>query len=247
MAVQAEALAPKAIDKRSAERIFFTGMAVVILITVFAGFSRTFYLRPYFQTSPLLPLLVAHGVAFSAWIILFVTQTTLVAAKRTRLHMKLGIAGIVLAVLMVILGTVVGIVRAKLILLPAGFTEPLVFLTIPLGDMLVFAIFVGAAFYYRKRVDIHKRLMLLATITMLPAAVARLPFTFIEQGGALVFFGIPDLLIVPMIIFDIVTRGKPHRVTVLGGLFLVVSHFLRVPIGTTGAWLTFAKWITQWS
>jgi hypothetical protein len=248
MAAQAEVLSPPtAVSKRRAERIFFTGMAVAILITVFAGFSRTFYLRPYFQTSPLLPLLVAHGIAFSAWIILFVTQTALVATKRTRIHMKLGIAGIVLAVSMVILGSIVAVVRAKLIALPPGFTEPLVFLTIPLGDMLVFGILVGAGFYFRRKPDTHKRLMLLSTITILPAAVARLPFDFILQYGPLAFFGIPDLLILPMIVFDIVTRGKPHRVTLLGGFFLIVSHFLRVPIGTTGAWLAFARWITQWS
>jgi hypothetical protein len=77
---------------------------VAILLTVFAGFSRTFFLRPYFQTQPLLPLLIAHGIIFSAWIVLFITQTTLVATKRTRIHMRLGIAGGVLASLMIIIG-----------------------------------------------------------------------------------------------------------------------------------------------
>jgi len=102
-----------AIDKRRAERIFYTAMSVAILITVFAGFSRTFFLRPYFQTQPLLPLLIAHGIIFSAWIALFVTQTTLVATKRTCIHMRLGIAGGILATLMVAIGTYTAIVRAR--------------------------------------------------------------------------------------------------------------------------------------
>ena len=99
MAVYSEVLnRPQALPKRR-ERIFYTGMAVAILITVFAGFSRTFYLRSYFpQVQPLIPLLILHGVVFSSWIILLITQTTLVAAKRTRTHMRLGIVGAIVAV-----------------------------------------------------------------------------------------------------------------------------------------------------
>jgi hypothetical protein len=131
---------------------------------------------------------------------------------------------------------------------PPGTTSPLVFLTIPLGDMLVFAILVGAAFYFRRRVDTHKRLMLLATITVLPAAVSRLPFAFIERATTpLMSFGLSDLFIVPLLIYDLVTRGRPHRATVLGGSFLVLSHALRLVIGNTHAWLAFATWLTQWS
>ena len=100
--------------RMSRERIFYSGMAIAILIVVFGGFSRTFYLRPYFaQVQPLIPLLILHGVVFSSWIVLLIAQTTLVAAKRTRTHMRLGIAGAILAALMVVIGTVTAIVRAK--------------------------------------------------------------------------------------------------------------------------------------
>lgn len=247
MAAQAEVLSPPAaVDKRRAERIFFTGMAVAILITVFAGFSRTFFLRPYFFSERLLPLLIVHGVLFSSWIVLMIAQTTLVAAKRTRTHMRLGVAGGVLAVLMILVGAFTAIVRAKGPS-PVPGVNSLSFLTIPLGDMLVFAILVGAAFYFRRRLDTHKRLMLLATITLLPAAVARLPFDFVATGGPFIFFGLSDLFIVPLIVFDIITRGRPHRATLLGGALLVASHPLRLVIGGTNAWLSFATWLTQWT
>jgi hypothetical protein len=160
--------------------------------------------------------------------------------------MRLGIAGGVLASLMIIVGTVTAIVRAKGPS-PIPDVNPLSFLTIPLGDMLVFAILVGAAFYYRRRADVHKRLILLATIGILPAAVARLPFDFIQRTGPVAFFGLADLFIIPCLIFDLITRGKPHRATVLGGALIVISHPLRMVIGTTHAWLVFATWITQWS
>lgn len=248
MAAHAEVLktAP-AMDKRRMERVFYTGMAVASLITVFAGFSRTWFLRPYFQfrDQRLIPLLVVHGIIFSAWIVLFITQTGLIATKRTRTHMRLGIAGVVLAVMMILVGTYTALVRANGPS-PIPGVHPLSFLTIPLGDLLVFGILFGAAFYFRKRLDIHKRLMLLSTITLLPAAVARIPIGFIETGGPFVFYGLSDLFIVPMIVFDIVTRGKPHRATLLGGALLVISHPLRMIIGGTAAWISFATWITRW-
>jgi hypothetical protein len=228
------------------ERAFFTGMALAILITVFAGFSRTYFLRRYFTPGPLIPLLHLHGIVFSSWIALFITQTTLVAAKRVRTHMTLGIAGGVIASLMIVIGTVTAIIRAKGPS-PIPGVNSLTFLTIPLGDMLVFAILVGSAFYFRRRADVHKRLMLLATIGILPAAVARLPFAFIQQYGPLAFFGLSDLFIVPCLIFDFVTRGRPHRATMLAGALIILSHPLRMLLGTTNAWLAFATWITQWS
>jgi len=235
------------VDAKRRERIFYTGMSIAIAIVVFAGFSRTWFLRPYFpQVQPLIPLLVLHGVIFSSWIVLFVTQTSLVAAKRTRTHMRLGISGGVLVCLMVIIGTVTAIVRAKQPS-PVPGVNPLSFLTIPLGDMLVFSIITGAAFYFRRKTDIHKRLMLLATIGILPAAVARLPFDFIAHGGPLAFFGLPDLLIIPCLVFDMVSHGRPHRATVLAGALIVISHPLRMIIGGTHAWLGFATWLTHWT
>jgi uncharacterized membrane protein YozB (DUF420 family) len=245
----AEARIPSSIvNAKRRERVFYTGMSLIMAIIVVAGFSRTWFLRPYFpQTQPLIPLLILHGVVFSSWIVLFITQTSLVAAKRTRTHMRLGIAGGVLACSMIILGTVTAIVRAKGSPSPIPGVNPLSFLTIPLGDMLVFGILVGAAFYFRRKVDTHKRLMLLATIGILPAAVARIPLAFIQQGGPLAFFGLPDLLIIPCLIYDMVSRGRPHRATVLAGSLIVVSHPLRMIIGGTHAWIVFATWLTHWT
>src|ERR1041385_310829 len=233
---------PQLINKRY-ERFFYTGMAIAFVITVFAGFSRTFYLRPLFHPEPLISLLILHGVVFTSWLALLVTQTTLVATNRTRTHRKLGTAGAILAIAMLIIGTLTAIVRAKLLVLPPGAPPPLAFLTIPLGDMLMFAILVGAAFYYRRRLDIHKRLMLIATIALLPAAISRLPFSFVENGGLLVFFGLADLFLVPCLAYHIITRGRPHRATVIGGALLVASHPLRLVVGNTHAWLAFATWL----
>jgi hypothetical protein len=219
-------------------------MAAAVGITVFAGFARTYYLRPMFSPSlapPLTPLLHLHGLVFSSWILLFITQTTLVAANRTRVHRRLGIAGMVLAALLVTVGISTAIIRTAhgMTTIPGG----LVFLVVPLGDMVVFSILAGAAFYYRRRPDMHKRLILLATIAMLPAAVARLPFALM-QTGPLAFFGFADLFILPCVVYDLVAFGKIHRATLFGALLIIASQPLRLAIGGTQAWLDFATWLT---
>src|SRR5260370_3968211 len=140
------------------ERRFFTGMCVAIAITVFVGFAPTFYLRPFFHPEPLIPLLILHGLIFTAWIVLLLIQTTLIATKRTRIHRRLGIAGAVLAVLLLLIGTTTAIIRAKVTGVP-GSPSPLVFLTFPLGDILVFAFLVGCSFYLRSLSDIHTPLI----------------------------------------------------------------------------------------
>src|SRR5437588_6051176 len=245
MAVYSEVIGTQR-QAKTRERVFYSGMAIAILMVIFVGFSRTFYLRHYFHSERLIPLLILHGIVFSSWVALFITQTTLVASKRTRIHMKLGIAGGVLAALMIIIGSITAIVRAKTPS-PIPGVSSLSFLTIPLGDMLVFGILVGAAFYFRRQLDTHKRLMLLASIALLPAGVARWPIGFIETGGPLMFYGLADLFIIPCLIFDFVTRGRPHRATVIGAALIVISDPLRLVIGGTHAWLLFATWLTHWT
>jgi hypothetical protein len=234
----------KRLTSKQRERLFYSGMAVAVLVTVFAGFAPSYYLKPYFGGPPLMPLLHMHGLIFSSWIILFVTQTGLVAANRTRVHRRLGIAGAFIAVLMMIVGSVTAIIRAKQGAAPPGI-PPLAFLTVPLFDMVVFPSLAGAGFYFRRQVDVHKRLMLLATIAILPAAIARLPFAFIQQTGPLAFFGLADLFLVPCIVYDITSRGRVHRATMLGGLLIVASQPLRLMIAGTQAWLSFAGWLTH--
>jgi len=233
-----------AITRRKRERWFYIGMSIALVITVFAGFARTYYLRPYFTAAPLMPLLHLHGFVFTSWLVLFVTQTTLIAAHRTDIHRRLGIAGGVIAILMVLLGVTTALIRANQGATPLPGVSPLSFLVVPLGDMLVFSILVGAGFYYRRRPDVHKRLMLLATVSILAAAIARLPFT-IMQAGPPAFFGLTDIFVAVCLLYDLITLRRIHRTTALAGLLIVASQPLRLMLGGTHAWLSFAAWLVN--
>ncbi|HXL82356.1 MAG TPA: hypothetical protein VN951_15885 [Pyrinomonadaceae bacterium] len=234
------------LNRRRRERWFYISMSIAAVTTVFAGFSRTYYLRPYFNTAPLMPLLHLHGLVFTSWLALFLIQTTLVAAHRTDIHRRLGILGGVIAALMILIGPTTAVIRASQGATPVPGVSPLSFLVVPLGDMFVFAILVGAGFYYRRRADVHKRLMLLATISILAAAIARLPFA-IMQAGPPAFFGLTDVFVVACLLYDLITLKRIHRATALAALLIVASQPLRLLLGGTHAWLAFAGWLTHFA
>ena len=256
MAATSEALprhAPLAAPKNNAkrrERLFFSSMAVALLITVVAGFSPTYYLRGTFGSPELTPSLLVHGFAFSAWMVLLVVQASLVAANRTYIHRRLGVAGAGLGVLMMVLGAYVAITRvaAGLTLSPPGVTA-LQGLALPLATVVVFPVLLGSALWFRKRSDIHKRLVLIATLEIVTAAIGRLPGIFIPIGsvalGPVGLFGVTDLFLVAIAVYDWRSRGRIHPATLWGGAFLVVSQPLRLLIGATPAWQSFAGWLTS--
>jgi hypothetical protein len=244
MVEKTSAQAPVLTTGKRSERFFYFGLSVMIAATVFAGFAPTYFLKSYFGSPPLIPLLHLHGLVFTSWIVLLLTQTTLVAANRTDIHRRLGIAGGVIAVTIVVVGTTTAIIRARQGAAPGG-TLPLVFLAIPLFDMLVFSSLVSAGFYYRRRPDVHKRLMVLATISILSAAIARLPFGILKAGPP-AFFALADLFIVACVLYDLISRRRLHRATIWGGLLIVLSQPLRLMISGTSAWMAFATWLTHW-
>jgi hypothetical protein len=224
------------------DSVFYTGMALLCAAVVVAGFAPTYYLKGAFGGRPLSLLLHVHGAIFTSWILLFVTQTALVASHRTDIHRRLGLAGGVIAALMVIVGFLAAVDSARRGFSPVGAPPPLVFLAIPLFMLVVFAAVVGTALYYRRQGATHKRLMLLATISVTTPAIARIP---LFSGGPPVFFGITDLLIIACLVYDKVAHGRVHRAFALGALFIILSQPLRILIGFSGPWQAFAAWLTR--
>ena len=229
---------------RTVEHRFFTAMAIAIAVTVLAGFARTYYLRAYFDSPPISPLLHLHGLVFSSWVALYLAQTSLVAADRVRLHRRLGVAGGVLAVILVLVGVTTAIVRVRQGFSPPGGPPPPVFLVVPLTDMALFGGLVAAALYFRRQMAVHKRLILLGTIALLAAPIARLPFGLL-QSGILAVFAASDLFVVALIAYDFAMYRRIHRATAWGGFAVVASQPLRLMLGGTSAWQAFAGWLTR--
>ena len=111
----------------------------------------------------------------------------------------------------------------------------------------MFAGLFGAAIYYRKRPAEHKRLMLLTAINFPPAAIARFPFEPFTSGGPPVFFGIPVLVMIVLLVLDTLKNGKLNKVFLIASVALIASYPLRLLISGTDAWTSFAAWLTGWA
>lgn len=233
-------------DKRRLDHTFFAVFAAFLVAAVLVGFGPTFYLKPFFTSPPISRTIVwVHGFVMAAWVLLFIAQVYFVSAKKIKLHQKLGIAGVGLAVLVFVVGLLTSIAAAKYgsPSSPAN-VDRLEFMIVPFGDMLVFALLFGAAIYFRRKPANHKRLMLLLAITLLPAAIARFPGGMTDSIGPLWFYGVPTLLITALIALDAWKSGKLNRVFLFAGGLVIAGFWLRLPLGSTQAWLGFASWIT---
>jgi len=231
------------------DRLFYGGMALAMGLTVFSGFASTYYLRFFaggptttLTKGPFTALVHVHGSLFTAWVLLFIVQTALVASRRVAVHRRLGVAGAVLAAAMVVAGTLIAIATAARGSAPAG-VDPLAFLVIPIFDMVLFATFVTAALALRRDKEAHKRLMLLAYVSIVGAAVARLPGVL--PLGPPGIFGLSFLFVVVAGIYDFFSRRRVHKVYLWGGAFIVASVPVRLAISGTGAWRALAELLTR--
>ena len=109
--------------------------------------------------------------------------------------------------------------------------------------MIVFSVLLPLALAYRNRAMIHKRLVLLATLSMLTAAIARIPVDFIRHGGLPMFFGLSDLCILACVCFDTVKNRRLHPAFGWGFLFILASQAFRFWLAGTPQWLRFAGWL----
>jgi len=228
------------------QRWFFVSMAAAIAVSVFIGFAPSYYLRGPSAARSLSLLVHVHGALFTAWILIFVVQASLVAARQVSAHRRLGFAAALLVVPMLVSGISVAVAAARIEPLNAADTvvgmPRLVFLVIPFTSVLLFSLLAGLGLWYRRVADVHKRFLLLATIALLPPALGRIPA--LAARGPAAFFGVTILFIVALVGHDYWTRGRTHPVSLWAGLVLVVSFPGRVALGYTDAWQAFAQWLT---
>ena len=211
-----------AIRARS-DRLFFVAMALAMAATAIVAFSTSF-LKTDIATQLVSIWAKAHMVAFSSWILLFLTQSVLVASHRTYVHRRVGVAGAVLAVIMIALTVQISVEVFRqgraMPALDATLFQSFVFYVVPHVDLVLFTIFVTTGLLLRGRPEIHKRLMFLATIALLDAVADRLPI--IWRGGRNAHFLVQDMFVAAGIIHDLMSRGRVNPVYIWGGLMILI-------------------------
>ena len=229
---------------RNAERIFFSGMAILLCIVVFIGFSATYFRAGMFRAPLPAPILHVHGAVFTLWMVLFVVQAALISARRVAWHRSLGTIAFCLPPIMIILGVIAAInaLGRKVMI---GDLDPAVSSAIPLIGIVGFTIVIFAAWRARRKPDAHKRLILLATIGLVEAAFGRFPWSRMgipQAAGAVSGLG---LLVLFVIAYDLVSLHRIHRSTAWAAPVTFAFGALAVPIGMTPAWHSFAGFLAR--
>lgn len=212
---------------------FFLGVTLVLIAMVVAGFWPTYFgplATGRIATRPW--IIHLHGAVFTGWMALLLLQVGLAASGRVRLHRRVGRAGIAYGALVLLLGTVVTFAAPVLHVRAGEWTTEAAasFLLLPLVDMILFAGFFGAAVAYRQKPEIHKRLILAATVALAFAAVARMNLHPIP------FF---LLWLAPMaaaMTFDVMSHGRVHVVNAVTTAIMAVA-FLRIFLMESQGWL----------
>jgi len=231
----------------NADAGFYLTMSVVSAVIIFAGFAPSFYLKSVIHAPPPLSFLtVTHGLVFTAWMILFVTQAALIAAGRPAPHRQLGIIGAILFGAMISLAISTSITAGRLGHAPPGAPPPLTFMALPLMAITATTALVGAALWNRRRPDWHKRLMLASVFTLTGPATGRIaiPLGFASQATPILLAGV-DLLLVIAMAKDLLGRKRIHPAYLTAAAVIVVLHVGVFWAYGSGGWLSFAKAITR--
>jgi uncharacterized membrane protein YozB (DUF420 family) len=218
-------------------------MAVAALLIALVGFAPSYYLRSFSASPPLTMLVHLHGALATGWLLLFLTQTSLVAVGRTDLHRRLGPAGAVVAVIFVVVGFATAVTAARKGVVPPGGLTPPQFLAVPIVTLLSFTVLAALAIAWRRHRETHRRLMLLATIAILVPAFAR--FRWFGPGGPPVAIGGVCLLVITSMVWDRRAHGRIHPSLLWGGGLLMLSLPARFALSQTDAWLAIARWLIR--
>ncbi len=214
---------------------FALAMAASIVAIVVYGFSHTVRDNLFAPPYPRPVLLYVHAVMFCAWLAVFAAQSLLVRSGRVDLHRRFGVAGLVLGALIPIMGVATAIVMAQT-RLAHGEQGAVVSLPIPLWDMVCFSSTFFAAAALRRRPDWHRRLMLLATISLTAAAFGRIPLL---DHAEWFYLGV-DLLIVVALVRDWRVEGRVHAVYAWALPAFVVGQCGVAALRSSEAWLRIA-------
>lgn len=228
-------------NKRTREHRFFWAMSLVLAFVVLVGFAKTYFLAPYFQAKPLAaPIVHVHAALFTAWIVLLVAQTSLASSGYVRIHRRLGLVALALAPTVFILGVLVAIEMLNRLYGTPHFDADRIY-AVALSEIIGFAAPTFLALRLRRRPDVHKRLILIGTTSMMTAGFGRWPIKFLLHQP------IPAMsctfgLLAMVIAYDWKSSSRIHPATALGVAWVVLLQAASVPFSHTFAWHAFALW-----
>jgi hypothetical protein len=243
-----EALIDGSAERLAAERRHWSHMAIIIVAIIFAGFAPSFYLRgiiPHIRPlHSINPLVMIHGLVFSSWLVLLITQTQLMAHGRRDLHMKLGILGFCIASTLPVLGFLVALGQV-----PKGtqppFATPEQWQAIALIDAPVLATLIYLGWRNRRNAQVHKRIMIYMSMRLTEPALGRLVVFPFGPGANYTASVLSMLLFIPAIRWDLKTQGRVHWVTKFCVILFTCEMLFRYAVWKTESWAMLVRWLVK--
>jgi hypothetical protein len=203
-------------------RYFYFAMSLLLAVIVVSGFKRTVNDNLFHPAIPRPTILWIHASAFTAWVIFFISQSTLVRVRKVSWHRSIGWFGAGLATVMVPLGVVTAIVMARFDTVQLHAKDADAFLSVPFYDMIAFGVCIGLAIYWRTKPELHRRLIFIATCGLMDAAFGRFDYLFDNN----LFFPCLDLLILLGVTRDLLVDRRVHKVYLYALPLLIAGQSL---------------------
>jgi len=234
-----------AASTQAARSGFYMCMAYLLVACVVAGFWPT-YFGAVLGTGMTPPhpgwIIHAHATIFLGWMLVFAFQTTQVWRRRVDLHRRFGIYMAVYGLMVAAFGLYASF---QLEVHRFSFTGDLDLsarrLLLSLGTIGLFSGFLGAAIHCRRKPELHKRLMVVATCSLASPGVARLYSRVLELPNDPILVQL--FLLSPLLLFaayDVKVRGRPHSVIILG-ILLNALLFNHGPFARSEFWLSIGR------
>jgi hypothetical protein len=229
------------------DHVFFQTMVVLLTVTMVVGFAKTYFLPGVFRAKLPDRLIHIHGAVFTLWFLLLLAQSVLASVHRVDLHRRLGVAGVGIACLMLPLGI---LATAEYLVREAAQPWILVAAVMPVAELGTFSVLAAAAFLTRRTPALHKRLILLATIALMGAAVGRmqfLPFWHFHGIAAIRLVWVYTyIFLLPLGGYDLWSTRKLNQATLWGSLFMISVHQVILQVSATASWSAFVRWMQSW-
>jgi hypothetical protein len=236
-------------DVNARERRIFLILSLTTAFAIVLGFVPSFYLKDVIHAPPPLQAMTwVHGVIFTAWLALFVTQVTLIDRGSTALHRRLGLVGAVLLGLVLAVGMMTAINAGRLGHAPPGVGPALVFMSVPVSGIIGIGALFLAALWNRAARDVHMRYMLAGFIAMTPPGTHRIIFGMMgfANQALLASYVIMNALLIVAMLYDLRLRGRVHRTYLWSAfIFAALDAFIVWAYASPATWLTMARWLIQ--
>jgi len=222
--------AVRSLPVRLVEKYFYFFMSLLVAAVVVYGFSHTIGSNLFHPAVPRPLLLYFHSACFSGWVAFYIFQSLLVRTRNVHIHRMVGWFGTVLGAAMILLGYSIAVIMNRFDLHTLHQADAVPFLIVPFFDITAFAVVLSLAIYWRKKPELHRRSILLATCILTAAAFGRFPTGFFPPVyfytgvDALVLFGVLRDLVVSRNVHKIYLCALPILIICQSAVMFVVNH-----------------------